>query len=645
MTGLAWGACLVGAGLGPSAAARAETAMQVNSASDLNGLSIEELSRIDVSSVSKSAQPLSDAPAAIFVITHDDIQLTGATTVPDLLRLAPNLQVARITANSDAISARGFNGSAANKLLVLVDGRTVYTPFFSGVFWDTLTTPVDDIDRVEVISGPGATLWGANAVNGVINITSKKSSDTQGGLLEVGGGNLERQANLRYGGRLSDDLTWRAYVGASGWAHSDTAAGLDAHDGWTRYQGGFRADWARPKDLVTVQGDLYRGAEEQPAGAHQIVSGDNLLARWTHHADNGSTLQVQAYYDYLRRSVAGRFGDYLRTYDLDVQHSFSLGAAHQIVWGGGYRITRDNFPITPQPPKVQFFDPQRRTLTFGNVFAQDTISLAPLKVTLGLKLENSAYSGLEALPSVRLSWKVTDQTLLWAAVSRAVRAPSRLDRDFVQINGSTLFLKGDNFRPEAVVAYEAGLRGQPSQRSSLSVSVFYNVYSDLRSFEFSPGGGFPLTFANGMEGETWGVEAWGAYQVTRRWRLSAAFNWLHEDLRFKPGSSQIGGVQTAGDDPRYQGSLRSTMALTDRLTLDLDLRGVGALPAPASPAYAELGARLGWAISDRVELSIRGDNLLHDHHAEFGSATANVQLGAVGVESARSVFVDTRWRF
>ena len=350
MAGLAWGACLVGAGLGPTAAARAESALDVNSANDLNGLSIEELARIDVSSVSKSAQPLSDAPAAIFVITHDDIQLTGATTVPDLLRLAPNLQVAQITANSDAISARGFNGSAANKLLVLVDGRTVYTPFFSGVFWDSLTAPVDDIDRVEVISGPGATLWGANAVNGVINITSKKSSDTQGGLLELGGGNLERQVNLRYGGRLSDDLTWRAYVGASDWSHSNTAAGLDAHDGWNRYQGGFRADWARPKDLITVQGDVYRGAEEQQVGAHQIISGDNLLGRWTHHADDGSTLQVQAYYDYLRRSVAGRFADYLSTYDLDVQHSFTLAGAHQIVWGGGYRITRDDFDHAPAAP-------------------------------------------------------------------------------------------------------------------------------------------------------------------------------------------------------------------------------------------------------------------------------------------------------
>ena len=644
MAGLAWGACLVGAGLGSTAAARAETALEVNSASDLNGLSIEELARIDVSSVSKSAQPLSDAPAAIFVITHDDIQLTGATTVPDLLRLAPNLQVAQITANSDAISARGFNGSAANKLLVLVDGRTVYTPFFSGVFWDSLTAPVDDIDRVEVISGPGATLWGANAVNGVINITSKKSSDTQGGLLEVGGGNLERQVNLRYGGRLSDDLTWRAYVGASDWSHSNTAAGLDAHDGWNRYQGGFRADWARPKDLITVQGDVYRGAEEQLVGAHQIISGDNVLGRWTHTADDGSTLQVQAYYDYLRRSVAGRFADYLSTYDLDMQHSFTLAGAHQIVWGGGYRITRDDFPITPQPPLIQFFDPQRRTLGFGNVFAQDTVSLAPLKLTVGLKLENSAYSGLEALPSVRMSWKVTDQTLLWAAISRAVRAPSRLDRDFVQIS-PRVTITGGNFQPEKVIAYEAGYRGQPSPRSSLSVSVFYNVYRDLRSFEFSPGGVLPLTIENGMEGETWGVEAWGAYQVTRRWRLSAGFNWLHEDLKFKPGSSRIGGVQTAGDDPRYQGSLRSTLSLTDRLTLDLDLRGVGAPPAPASPAYAELGARIGWAISDRVELSIRGDNLLHDHHAEFGSATANVQLGAVGVESARSVLVDTRWRF
>lgn len=621
-----------------------------DSATDLSGLSIEELANIDISSVAKADQPLSEAPAAVYVITRDDILRSGATRLPEMLRLAPNLQVARVTAASYAVSARGFNGTAASKLLVLIDGRTIYTPFFSGVFWDMHDVPPDTIERIEVISGPGATLWGANAVNGVINIITRSSRDTQGGVLDVQGGRRERRASLQYGGAIGDALSYRIYAETADQDHSVTAAGLNARDGWRQIQGGFRIDWAPGRDLVTVQGDVYDGSQHLAQTRNQEITGHNLVARWTRQLGDGSSLQVQAYYDYLERKTPEIYGDYLHTYDLDLQHSFRAGGAHEIVWGGGFRRTRDRFPIVPgnisAAPFTQFFQPERRTLDLGNLFAQDTVTLSPaLKLTLGLKLEDGPYSAVEALPSARLSWQASDTALLWAAVSRAVRAPSRLDREFFQVLGPLVVIGPGDFQPESLVAYELGYRGRPSPRTSLSVSLFYNTYDDLRSFEPGPAGGPLFTIANQMAGETYGIEAWGAYQVADWWRLSAGANWLHKDLRFKSGSARVGGVEIAGDDPDYQASLRSAMNLPRGVTLDLHLRRVGSLPAPASPAYTELNGRLGLPVGDSLELSISGFNLLKAHHPEFGNMRSAVQLGESGVETGRSVVVDARWRF
>ena len=621
------------------------TRPEADTLAELSRLSIEELANIDVASVSKTAQPLSDAAAAIYVITHDDIVRSGATNLPDILRLAPNLQVARITAATYAISARGFNGSAADKLLVLIDGRSVYTPFSHGVFWDVQDTPAEDIERIEVISGPGAALWGANAVNGVINVVTRSSADTRDGVLLLGVGDRQRRAYLRYGGALAPDVTWRAYVQGIDYAHSFTGSGAKAEDRWNKGQAGFRLDWTPSNDLLTLQGDIYQGSEDELASADERLDGHNLLARWTHPTGGGGSLQVQAYYDHLKRHVPGRIRYSLDTYDLDVQHSFSWGRSHQIVWGGGYRVTEDDFPVTPTPPNTQFFDPVGRRQGLGNVFVQDAVALNPaLTLTLGLKLEDDPYTGLEALPTARLSWKATESTLVWAAASRAVRAPSRLDRDFVQLSGANVFLTGRDFQPETVVAYELGLRAQPSARSSLSVSTFYNVYDRLRSFELT-GGGLPIVFANEMRGESYGVEVWGAYQVTDWWRLTGGFNWLHKNLRYRPGASNIVSVAIAGNDPDHQASLRSTMDLGHGVALDLDLRHIGSLPFPPSPSYAELGARLRWAATKSLEISLNGANLLHKRHPEFGLTSANVQLGPIRVETSRSVFIDTRWRF
>jgi len=311
---------------------------------------------IEVTSVSKTAEPLSEAAAAVYVITRDDVLRSGATTIPDMLRLAPNLQVAQITASTFAITARGFNGPAASKLLVLVDGRSVYTPYHSGVFWDVQDVLPEDIERIEVISGPGATLWGANAVNGVINITTRKSGDTQGGSLALGGGNLEQRASLRYGGRLSDQVSYRAYVDSFHFSHDLTATGANARDDWHNSQGGFRLDWAQSGDLLSVQGDFYQGSEDKLAPPAEGLSGGNLLARWKHALGDGSALQIQSYYDYVAFSLPGTASDYLNTYDLDVQHSFSWGTRQRIVWGGGVRVAKDKFPTVLSSTQVLQFN-------------------------------------------------------------------------------------------------------------------------------------------------------------------------------------------------------------------------------------------------------------------------------------------------
>jgi iron complex outermembrane receptor protein len=626
--------------------------------SDLDRLPIEDLGKIEVSSVEKTPQPLSDAPAAVYVITHEEIMRSGATRLVDILRLAPNLQVAQNTSSTAAISARGFNGASADKLLVLIDGRSVYSPYHNGVFWDAQDVPPENIERIEVISGPGATLWGANAVNGVINIITRKSGETQGGFLDLSAGNLLTAGDFQYGGRLNEDLSYRIYADGANYRHDAMPGGASAQDGWRRGQGGFRLDWTPAQDLVTVQGDIYQGHEDELPNPqeqalfghkHEDLSGGDVLARWTHPWAGGE-LQVQTYYDATERKVNQEGSEAVRTVDFEIQHSFPLGERQQWVWGFGVRSLSDDFAVVPGNPSsvfTEFFAPPKRTLTLGDVFAQDTVTLTQaIKLTAGLKLEDDAYSTVQPLPSIRLSIAPDDHSLIWAAVSRAIRAPSRLDRDFEETYpGLGVYLKGDDFRPETLVAYEIGYRAQPQPGMSLSVSTYYNVYHDLRSFELSPGGTLPILIENRMEGETYGVEAWGTWQATAWWRLSAGATWMHKDLRYRPGSSDIVGVQIAGDDPKYQAHIGSMMNLGRNVTLDLNLRDVGALPSPASPSYAELDGRIAWTATPRLEVSLNGENLLHAHHLEFGDTASNVQLGATGVETDRSVYLTTRWRF
>jgi iron complex outermembrane recepter protein len=606
------------------------------STSSLKTLSIEDLMNLEVTSVSKRGEPLNEAAAAVYVITREEILNSGARSLPDILRLAPNLQVAQITSSSFAITARGFNGPAASKLLVLIDGRTVYTPYHSGVSWDVQDVLPEDIERIEVISGPGATLWGANAVNGVINIITRKAGETQDGSLRVGGGNLEQRGSVQYGGQAGSEVAYRGYVDSFHYGDDVTATGTNAEDAWHKSQGGFRLDWLQAGDLVTLQGDLYTGSEDQFQGANEGVSGHNLLTRWNHVFSESSSLQVQAYYDYTKTSIPNVGSDELNTYDLDIQHAFAWGSHQSIVWGGGVRTEDDNYLV---------FSPPQRTLDYSNAFLQDTISLSrTLKLIVGTKYEHDAYTHGQLLPDARLSWKVSDSNLLWTAVSQAVRAPSRIDRDLFEEEGPVVLLHGGDFQDERLTAYELGYRSQPSAKSSLSISTFYNVYSDLRSVQFSPGFAFPLMFANGMSGDTDGLEAWGNYQMNEWWRVSAGGNWLHENLHFDPGSDNIGGIALAGDDPSYQIALRSTMTFVRGWLLYLDLRHIGALPSPASPSYTELNAHVSWAVSRAITLALTGSNLIHPHHLEFGTMSAPLQLGSTGVESGRSVFFEVQGR-
>jgi iron complex outermembrane receptor protein len=613
------------------------------SVEELRDLSLEQLSNIQISSVSKSAQPLSDAPAAVYVINHDDVVRAGATTLPEMLRMAPNLEVAQVDATTYAISARGFNvgqnASLSNKLLVLVDGRSVYTPLFGGVYWDMQGVPPENIERIEVVSGPGATLWGANAVNGVINIITRGSADTQGGVFEAGGGNLVRTASLQYSGRLAPDLTYRVHAEGAGFSALRLPGGGDAHDGWTKPSGGFRLDWTPAGDTVSLQGDIFHASESPsgPAGPSGSIGGRDLVASWQHQLDGGSSLQLLAYYDKESRySADGGGGFEIDTYDLELQHSFNLGGWNAIVWGLGDRV----FSYAIDNTAFLKLLPATRTLALANIFGQDTISLTDrLKVTLGLKIEDEPYTGIEPMPSARVSWKATDDVLLWGGVSRAVRSATPVDRDIHEFAGPVDALDGSMlFQPEKLTSYELGTRVQMSPRASFSVSGYYNIYDDLRTVGFGDGPTrLPLLFNNQAQALVYGVEAWGSYGVTDWWRLSLGFDFQHQHIHFGPNGG-LGGLPFVANDPNHQASLRSSVDFGNGVTWDATLRYVGALHHPALPDYAELNMRVGWQITPTVEVSVAGSNLLHDRHAEFLEDGESDEI-------PRSFFIDTRWRF
>jgi len=615
-------------------------AQQPDSAAQaLKTLSIEQLMNLEVTSVSRRPERLAEAASAIQVITQEDIRRSGASSLPEALRLATNLQVAQIDSRQWAISARGFNSTTANKLLVLIDGRTVYTPLFSGVFWDVQEVPLPDIDRIEVISGPGATLWGANAVNGVINVITKDAKDTQGLLVSAGGGTeLRGFGTARSGGALGSAAHYRIY--GRRFTRDPTAlpSGEDATDHWHLGQDGFRIDWdASTISHVTLQGDLYDGRIAQPNDSDIAVSGGNVMAKWSRTISEASTLTAQLYYDRTHRDIPGTFGEDLDIYDVDLQHRVRLGTRHDVVWGLGYRLINDHVVNGP----ALAFLPAHVARQWFTGFVQDEIALVPdrLHVTLGTKIEHNDYTGVEIQPGGRVNWTLSPSATLWTAVSRAVRTPSRIDRElFAPGQPPYLLAGGPTFHSEEELAYELGYRHQHGALA-LSGATFYNRYYGLRSLEqVNPPTPFPVVIGNGHDGESFGAELTAEYWLTNGWRLSAGYTELRIHIWPNPGSSDTTRGAGESHTPDRQFFLHSSVDLPAHLRLDARFRDIGDIANQQVPAYAELSAKLTWQATANLGLSVVGQNLLHRRHAEFGAPATRREI-------ERGVYGLVQWRF
>src|SRR3981081_1973386 len=576
---------------------------------DVTKLSMEDLMNMQVTSVSKRTQKLADAAAAVFVITQEDIRRSGATSIPEALRMVPGLQVARIDENKWAISSRGFNGRFANKLLVLIDGRSVYTPLFSGVYWNIQDVMLEDVDRIEVIRGPGATLWGANAVNGVINIITKSAKSTQSALVSAGGGTETRgSGDIRYGGMLKGPY-YRAYakyfnVGPS----TDPFTGRRADDKWDAVRAGFRTDWPPAgSDSLTVQGDMHRSGYGETLTVPTLdapysstfpnkgsISGGNLLGRWNHAFANSST-SLQMYYDRTNITENSLFTDHQDIFDIDFQHTFHASESQEVVWGLGYRSSHDG----NNSSSVVSLQPNKLTLNQFSAFGQDEISLFDkrLRVTLGSKFEHNGFTGFEVQPNARLLWTVTRNQSVWTAVSRAVRTPA-LTEEGLRLNSAVVppgtpqtpspfpaliaVFGSHQFKSEYLLAYEAGYRAQVTSNFSADIAAFYNHYTHLRTaepgtpfLEVNPAPGHlvvPFVAGNKMSGGTYGTELFADWRVLPKWRLLSSYSYLQMDIRKDPSSLDPTADDPGLVSPRHQFYVRSSIDLPKHFENDFDVR-------------------------------------------------------------------------
>ena len=641
---------------------------------DLSKLSLEELMQLEVTSVSRREEPLFEAAAAITVLTQDDVRRSGATSVPELLRLVPGLEVARVNASEWAISSRGFNSQFANKLLVLIDGRTVYTPLFAGVYWDVQDLLLDDIERIEVIRGPGATLWGANAVNGVINIITRRADDVPGWAAAATGGTEEVIGSLRYGGRAGEALHTKFYAKAFDRDEFVDAAGNDAADDWRQARAGFRLDWhPGAADLWSVHGDLYAGDAGQTftlstaappfftmRDATTDVAGGNVLGEWTHAFSPRSRTVSQVYFDRTTRD-SPLFGEDRNTFDLDFQHEIAWGGRQQIVWGVGYRLTQDDIDNS-----FGFrLDPPERTDQLFSGFVQDEITLAPkkLRATLGSKIEHNDYTGVEVQPSARLLWTPHPRHTAWGAVSRAVRTPSRVESDVRLVVASfqnpppdttlqiVALVGNPELESEDLVAWELGYRVRATSRTFLDIASFYNVYDRLVTSEPQdpvaaaepppPHVLRPIRFGNLGSARSWGVEVSASWTVTDRFRVLAGYSWLELDVERDPASRDDNEEFVEGNDPEQQLQLRGLLDLPGAVELDAAAYLVDPVPSQNVPAYTRLDLRGEWRPSAHWRLVACGQNLLEPHHPEFGG----VLTSGRATEIPRSVYGKIAWRY
>ena len=602
--------------------------------------SLEQLSDIAVTSVSRQSEPLARAAASVFVISAADIARSGATTLPEVLRLAPNLQVARINTHEYAISARGFLSPQANKLLVMIDGRSVYSPLFSGVVWEMQDVGLEDVARIEVVSGPGGTVWGTNAVNGVINIITRSAAQTHGGVVTAYAGPDEHGAGVRYGGQFENGPHWRVYARQTRIEADRTPA--DAPDNrMAREQAGFRLDWEGSEQDVTLSGDVYQGRLRNTSLLSSgTMSGANLRAEVQRDLADAGQVRLHAWLDQTRRSKPGVGMQQIDTVDVEAQHLVRFGA-HGITWGGGYRNSRDQIDGGP----VLRFTPARRNLRWSHLFVQDELTLTPtLRAVAGMRVEHNVYTGSELLPNLRLAWDASDQATLWAALSRTVRAPSRIDRDLFLVNPASprqfLIAGGADTVAETARVAELGYRAQPLPTLSYSATLFYTDFERLRSLEpATPGVRLPYVISSLGKGNLRGIDFWASWQAARGWRLHAGGLLQDVDMGREPASRDTTGLSgLGGNDPNLTWTLRSAHDLSERIWADFSLRYVARLPQLAVPSYHELDARIAWQVRPDLELALAGRNLLHARHAEFVAAGSRQLL-------ERTVFASATLRF
>jgi iron complex outermembrane receptor protein len=607
----------------------------------LKRLSLEELLAMDVTTVSRHPQNFSTAASAITVLTGEDVRRSGATTLADALRFSTGLEVARIDGRTWGIASRGFNLSSSNKLLVMLDGRSLYTPLFSGVFWDVQDTEFTDIDRIEVVRGPGATMWGANAVNGVINIQTKSAQETLGTVISAGGGTEERQfASFRHGLRLAEGINARVYAKQYNRDDLKLSNGTDAKDGARMWQGGFRVDGEQStsSNTWTTQGDIYHGFLGGSANSDSRVAGGNILGRFEHAFDSARTLQLQSYYDREERYVPGQFREWRDNADVDLQYNAPIGTRHQLVTGLSARASYDR---TSSKGTVRF-DPRDRHMTVFGGFVQDQIHLnETLELTFGAKFEHNDSTGFEIQPSIRTAWRPTTNQTAWASVARAVRTPSRFDDNlrFVLPSGTT-FVRGDpSFESEKLIAFEAGYRIHPRQGWALDLTLFANHYDDLRSQERANEPDVLFILKNRLNAETRGGELAVMADLAAGWRLRVMYARLYKHLDLDPDSTDPTKGAAEGNDPKHQWTLVSSWTFLRRWEVDASLRRVGSLPAPFVPAYTELDVHLGWQPVADWEFALVGQNLIHRRHREFGAASPFAR------ELQRGVYAKATWRY
>jgi len=640
---------------------------------DLTDESIEDLMNIQVTSVSKTEQKLSRVASAVFIITPDAIHRSGATNIPDLLRMVPGLDVARIDANTWAVSVRGFNGRFSDKLLVLLDGRSVYTPTFGGVFWEVLDLPLSNVERIEVIRGPGGSIWGANAVNGVINIISRKPSETQGALLVAGEGNVEQGfGTAQYGGRAGKSTDYRVYTKYLNQGQFPSPTGVGGADGWRMLHGGFRSDSVlSSKNTLMLQGDLYSVREGNPfpaflftpAPVNQNVdllvnlSGGFLQGRWNHTWSPHSDTRLDLSYDVYKRNDQLREGR--RTFALDFQHNFSGRARHNIVWGFTYRYSVSQ---SDGSLGISLVPADRNTQLFSS-FIQDEIAIVPdhLMLTIGAKLEHNDYTGFGTMPSASVAWIPTPRHTVWAAISKAERTPSELDVAlrvdaalFAGPGGIPVLLTqfgNPNIKNEGLISYEMGYRTMVSRQLSIDFTAYYNNYSHQETSEPStpylvnaPSQYLvlPLVFANLMHGETHGTEIAVNWKVTDRWNLSPGYALEQIHMHLAPASQDTISVSGAEESsPVNAAQLRSHLALGRGLTWDTSGYFVDRLTDPREPSYTRLDTGLSWELGERLALSLVGQNLLRGRHEEFFDTTESVDTTLI----RRSAYAKVEWRF